>query len=88
MSAKARVFCESRFFLHPRECAPGQARWVSACQLTAEPSALRGQKVSQWEGDMSALLMLMSAHHFSIADRTPPSILEGFKSYEAKGNYN
>jgi hypothetical protein len=30
----------------------------------------------------------MSAHHFSIADRTPPSILEGFKSYEAKGNYN
>jgi hypothetical protein len=65
-------------------------RWVSTCQLTAEPSALRagGQKLSQWEGDMSALLMLMSAHHFSIADRTPPSILEGFKSYEAKGNYN
>ena len=51
-------------------------RWASARQLTAEP------KLSQWEGDMSALLMLMSAHHFSIAEGFE------FESHEAKGNYN
>lgn len=47
-------------FVSLRECVSAQVQWASACQLTAEPSALRGQHVSQWEGDMSVLPMLMS----------------------------
>lgn len=76
-------------FVSLRECVSAQVQWASACQLTAEPSALRGQHVSQWEGDMSVLPMLMSVQlgHLSIADRTP-SMLEGFKSHEAKGSCN